>query len=226
MQMWARFSFSICQLPLKNWNQMNDNNRMVFIVDDDDAVRESLGFLMKSIGIEARGFSSAPEFLEFYNDGIVGCLVLDIRMPGMSGLELQDRLNEMNAILPIIFITGHGDVPMAVEALKKGALDFIQKPFRDQDLIDRINHALDRDHDSRNMLSQKREILDRIDELTSREKEVMELVVQGSPNKIIAADLDVSQRTVEIHRSRVMEKMQARSLAQLVRMTITASTDL
>jgi len=205
---------------------MNDNSRTVFIVDDDDAVRESLSFLMKSIGIEARGFSSAPEFLEFYNDGIVGCLVLDIRMPGMSGLELQDRLNEMNAILPIIFITGHGDVPMAVEALKKGALDFIQKPFRDQDLIDRINHALDQDHDSRNILSQKREILDRIDELTSREKEVMDLVVQGSPNKIIAADLDVSQRTVEIHRSRVMEKMQARSLAQLVRMTITASTDL
>ena len=119
---------------------MNDNKRMVFIVDDDDPLRESLSFLMKSIGIEARGFSSAPEFLEFYNDGIVGCLVLDIRMPGMSGLELQDRLNEMNAILPIIFITGHGDVPMAVEAMKKGALDFIQKPFRDQDLIDRINH--------------------------------------------------------------------------------------
>ena len=205
---------------------MNDNNRMVFIVDDDDAVRESLGFLMKSIGIESRGFSSATEFLEFYSDEIVGCLVLDIRMPGMSGLELQDRLNEINAILPIIFITGHGDVPMAVEALKKGALDFIQKPFRDQDLIDRINHALDQDHDSRSILSQKREILDRIDELTSREKEVMDLVVQGSPNKIIAADLDVSQRTVEIHRSRVMEKMQARSLAQLVRMTITASTDL
>jgi FixJ family two-component response regulator len=204
---------------------MNDNNRMVFIVDDDDAVRESLGFLMKSIGIESRGFSSATEFLEFYDDEIVGCLVLDIRMPGMSGLELQDRLNEINAILPIIFITGHGDVPMAVEALKKGALDFIQKPFRDQDLIDRINHALDQDHDSRSILSQKREILDRIDELTSREKEVMDLVVQGSPNKIIAADLDVSQRTVEIHRSRVMEKMQARSLAQLVRMTITASTD-
>ena len=205
---------------------MKNNNRMVFIVDDDDAVRESLGFLMKSIGIESRGFSSATEFLEFYDDEIVGCLVLDIRMPGMSGLELQDRLNEINAILPIIFITGHGDVPMAVQALKKGALDFIQKPFRDQDLIDRINHALDQDHDSRNMLSQKREILDRIDELTSREKEVMDLVVQGSPNKIIAADLDVSQRTVEIHRSRVMEKMQARSLAQLVRMTITASTDL
>jgi len=204
---------------------MNDNSRTVFIVDDDDAVRESLGFLMKSIGIESRGFSSATEFLEFYNDGIVGCLVLDIRMPGMSGLELQDRLNEINAILPIIFITGHGDVPMAVEALKKGALDFIQKPFRDQDLIDRINHALDQDHDSRSILSQKREILDRIDELTSREKEVMDLVVQGSPNKIIAADLDVSQRTVEIHRSRVMEKMQARSLAQLVRMSITASTD-
>lgn len=203
---------------------MGDNNRIVFIVDDDDAVRDSLSFLMKSIGIESRGFASATEFLEFYNDNIAGCLVLDIRMPGMSGLELQDRLNEINAILPIIFITGHGDVPMAVEALKKGALDFIQKPFRDQDLIDRINHALDQDHDSRNILSEKREILDRMDQLTNREKEVMELVVQGNPNKIIAADLDVSQRTVEIHRARVMEKMRARSLAQLVRMAITAGS--
>ncbi len=204
---------------------MGDNNRIVFIVDDDDAVRDSLSFLMKSIGIESRGFASATEFLEFYDDNIAGCLVLDIRMPGMSGLELQDRLNEINAILPIIFITGHGDVPMAVEALKKGALDFIQKPFRDQDLIDRINHALDQDHDSRNILSEKREILDHMDQLTNREKEVMELVVQGNPNKIIAADLDVSQRTVEIHRARVMEKMRARSLAQLVRMSITANSD-
>ena len=205
---------------------MSDNNRMVFIVDDDDAVRDSLSFLMKSIGIESRGFASATEFLEFYDNKIAGCLVLDIRMPGMSGLELQDQLNEINAILPIIFITGHGDVPMAVEALKKGALDFIQKPFRDQDLIDRINHALDQDHDSRNILSEKREILDRMDQLTNREKEVMELVVQGNPNKIIAADLDVSQRTVEIHRARVMEKMRARSLAQLVRMSITVNSDL
>ncbi len=204
---------------------MGDNNRIVFIVDDDDAVRDSLSFLMKSIGIESRSFASATEFLEFYDDNIAGCLVLDIRMPGMSGLELQDRLNEINAILPIIFITGHGDVPMAVEALKKGALDFIQKPFRDQDLIDRINHALDQDHDSRNILSEKREILDHMDQLTNREKEVMELVVQGNPNKIIAADLDVSQRTVEIHRARVMEKMRARSLAQLVRMSITANSD-
>jgi len=204
---------------------MTDYNRVVYIVDDDDAVRNSLGFLMKSIGIESHGFSSAPEFLDYYDEGVTGCLVLDIRMPGMSGLELQDRLIEMHAILPIIFITGHGDVPMAVEALKKGALDFIQKPFRDQDLIDCINHALDADIDSRNILSERRGILDRIEKLTSRETEVMGLVVLGKPNKIIAADLDVSQRTVEIHRARVMEKMQARSLAQLVRMTITADKE-
>ncbi len=204
---------------------MSDSNRAVFIVDDDDAVRDSLGFLMKSIGIESRGFTSAIDFLEFYDEKVAGCLVLDIRMPGMSGLELQDRLNEMNAILPIIFITGHGDVPMAVEALKKGAVDFIQKPFRDQDLIDRINHALEQDHDSRNMMTERRHILDRIDGLTSREKEVMNLVVQGKPNKIIAADLNVSQRTVEIHRARVMEKMEASSLAHLVRMAITAAAD-
>ncbi len=204
---------------------MSDSNRTVLIVDDDDAVRDSLGFLMKSIGIESRGFASAIDFLEFYDEKVAGCLVLDIRMPGMSGLELQDRLNEMNAILPIIFITGHGDVPMAVEALKKGAVDFIQKPFRDQDLIDRINHALEQDHDSRSMMMERRHILDRIDGLTSREKEVMNLVVQGKPNKIIAADLNVSQRTVEIHRARVMEKMEASSLAHLVRMAITAAND-
>ena len=204
---------------------MSDSNRAVFIVDDDDAVRDSLGFLMKSIGIESRGFTSAIDFLEFYDEKVAGCLVLDIRMPGMSGLELQDRLNEMNAILPIIFITGHGDVPMAVEALKKGAVDFIQKPFRDQDLIDRINHALEQDHDSRNMMTERRHILDRIDGLTSREKEVMNLVVQGKPNTIIAADLNVSQRTVEIHRARVMVKMEASSLAHLVRMAITAAAD-
>jgi FixJ family two-component response regulator len=204
---------------------MSDSNRTVLIVDDDDAVRDSLGFLMKSIGIESRGFASAIDFLEFYDEKVAGCLVLDIRMPGMSGLELQDRLNEMNAILPIIFITGHGDVPMAVEALKKGAVDFIQKPFRDQDLIDRINHALEQDHDSRSMMMERRHILDRIDGLTSREKEVMDLVVQGKPNKIIAADLNVSQRTVEIHRARVMEKMEASSLAHLVRMAITAAND-
>ena len=199
---------------------------VVFVVDDEPVILDSLRALLKAANWDVRTYASAKEFLDHYDGSDPACLVLDVRMPGMSGLELQDHLEKQGIDLPIIFITGHGDVPMAVEALKKGALDFIQKPFRDQDLIDRINHALDQDHDSRNILSEKREILDRMDQLTNREKEVMELVVQGNPNKIIAADLDVSQRTVEIHRARVMEKMRARSLAQLVRMSITANSDL
>jgi FixJ family two-component response regulator len=148
--------------------------------------------------------------------------VLDIRMPGMSGLELQVKLNERHSILPIIFITGHGDVPMAVEAMQAGAVDFIQKPFRDQDLIDRINRALEKDREMRSQLRERDEIRRRMSQLTPREREVLELVTQGKANKVIAGDLNVSQRTVEIHRARVMEKMGANSLAHLVRMVIEA----
>jgi len=192
----------------------------VFIVDDDEGVRESLGFLMKSVGLNFSAFASAQQFLDAYDLNIPGCLVLDIRMPGMSGLELQGKLKERQAILPIIFITGHGDVPMAVEAMQNGAVDFIQKPFRDQELLDRINEAMEQDSTNRQGLLQKHDIAARMETLTQREHEVMDLVAAGRANKVIAGDLGVSQRTVEIHRARVMEKMQARSLADLVRMVM------
>jgi FixJ family two-component response regulator len=197
---------------------MTDYSPTVFLVDDDEAVRDSLGLLMKSVALTSRSFASAGEFLAAYDPDCPGCLVLDIRMPGMSGMELQQKLIEMRAILPIIFITGHGDIPMAVEAMQRGAVDFIPKPFRDHELLDRINKALEDDQKNRGTLLEQEEVEKRMEELTPREKQVMELVVQGKANKVIAGDLDVSQRTVEIHRSRVMEKMKARSLAQLVRM--------
>lgn len=192
----------------------------VFIVDDDEPVRDSLKMLMRSVGLSAETFSGAAEFLEAYDPDRPGCLVLDIRMPGMSGMELQEKLNEIHAILPIIFITGHGDVPMAVKAIQYGAADFIQKPFRDQDLLDRINKAIEQDASNRSQLLETRDIEERLSNLTPREKEVLELIVDGRPNKVIAADLEVSQRTVEIHRARVMDKMRASSLAHLVRMVM------
>jgi two-component system response regulator FixJ len=201
---------------------MKEKPATVFVVDDDDAVRTSLRLLLKSVGLPVETFGSAQEFLELFDADRAGCLVLDIRMPGMSGLELQQRLNEMHAIMPIVFITGHGDVPMAVEAMQYGAVDFIQKPFRDQDLIDRINQALEKDRDNRAGLKERDAIRRRMQQLTPREREVLELVTRGRANKVIAADLNVSQRTVEIHRARAMEKMGASSLAHLVRMVIEA----
>ncbi len=195
---------------------------IVFIVDDDDAVRESLEFLMKSIDQPAESFASAQEFLDAYDQDKPGCLLLDIRMPGMSGLELQEKLDEMHAVIPVIFITGHGDVPMAVNAIKAGAADFIQKPFRDQELIDRIKEVLEDDAENRADRLEKSEVIKRMETLTERENEVMEQVVAGKANKVVAIDLNVSQRTVEIHRANVMEKMKAKSLAQLVRLVMKA----
>lgn len=189
----------------------------VFIIDDDEAVRDSLKMLMKSVGQTVEAFFSPAEFLEVYDENRPGCIVLDIRMPGMSGLELQSKLNEMHCILLIIFITGHGDVPMAVQAIKDGAMNFIQKPFRDQELLDLINDALKLDAQQRRELLEHKEILRRLSTLTDREREVLHHVVEGKANKVIAADINLSQRTVEIHRSRVMEKMGTKSLAHLVR---------
>jgi FixJ family two-component response regulator len=193
---------------------------MVFIVDDDSGVRSSIRVLMKSIGLAATPFASAREFLEAYNPHQPGCLVLDIRMPGMSGLELQEALNDKGAVIPVIFITGHGDIPMAVEAMRQGAFDFLQKPFRDQDLIDRIQKALDQDKETRESLKEHSRIRARIASLTPREKEVLDLLTTGKANKSMAQDLGLSQRTVEIHRAHVMEKMGAKSVAQLVRMVM------
>ncbi|HUI61168.1 MAG TPA: response regulator transcription factor [Steroidobacteraceae bacterium] len=192
----------------------------VFIVDDDEAVRNSLRLLVRSVGLAATTFGSAQEFLGAYNPADPGCLVLDVRMPGLSGIELQQQLNLRGAVIPVIFITGHGDIPMAVEAMRQGAFDFLQKPFRDQELIDRIQRALEKDRSNRAALLERGRIRERRDSLTPREREILELVTSGKPNKIMAADLGLSQRTVEIHRARVMEKMGATSLAQLVRMML------
>jgi two-component system, LuxR family, response regulator FixJ len=199
---------------------MKERAPVVFIVDDDEAVRSSLRLLLKSVGLVPAAMGSAREFLQKYEPTQPGCLVLDVRMPEMSGLELQEQLNLLGAVIPVIFITGHGDVPMAVEAMQAGAFDFLQKPFRDQDLIDRIQRALEKDRANRTVLDERAAIRQRLESLTPREREVLDMVASGKPNKVMASDLGVSQRTVEIHRSRVMEKMGATSLAQLVRMVM------
>lgn len=197
---------------------MKERQPTVFIVDDDDGVRSSLRILLKSVGIATSPLASAREFLEQYHVSQPGCMLLDIRMPGMSGLELQTELNRRGAMIPVIFITGHGDVPMAVEAMQHGAFDFLQKPFRDQDLLDRVQKALARDAENRSAIRQHERIRVRVKTLTPREKEVLDLLTQGKQNKMMANDLGLSQRTVEIHRAHVMEKMEAKSVAQLVRM--------
>jgi two-component system, LuxR family, response regulator FixJ len=197
---------------------LKERSPVVFIVDDDEAVRSSLRLLLKSVGLVPSALACAREFLDKYDAAQPGCLVLDVRMPEMSGLELQEQLNLQGAVLPVIFITGHGDVPMAVEAMQAGACDFLQKPFRDQDLIDRIQRALEKDRTNRVALNERTLIRERLESLTPREREVLAMVTSGKANKVMAADLGVSQRTVEIHRARVMEKMSAASLAQLVRM--------
>lgn len=192
----------------------------VYIVDDDEAVRESLALLLDSMDQNCQSFNSAGDFLYAYSGDMTGCLVLDIRMPGMNGLELQKQLNVQGSILPIIFVTGHGDVPMAVEAMQHGAVDFIQKPYREQDLLDKINMAIALDENNRDALEHRHKIIEKLSALTPREKEVMEMMVNGNANKVIAIDLGISQRTVEIHRARVMEKMETNSLAHLVKMVV------
>jgi two-component system response regulator FixJ len=197
---------------------MKDLPQTVFVVDDDDAVRDSLRMLLKSAGVHAEACASAQEFLSSYDPSQPGCLVLDVRMPGMSGLEMQHELNMRGLTMPVIFITGHGDIPMAVEAMQHGAFDFLQKPFRDQELLDRVQRALVRDMDNRARLRHTDRIRERLASLSPREREVLDLVTQGKANKMVAGDLGVSQRTVEIHRAHVMQKMEAGSLAELVRM--------
>ena len=196
----------------------------VYVVDDDRAVRHAMELLMRSVGLHYRIFSSGGEFLDALPDQPAGCAVLDIRMPGIGGLDIQEKLVERGIDMPVIFVTGYGDIPMAVHAMQQGAFDFIEKPFRDQELLDRINDALQKD-DSRRARSQEIEqLVSRSERLTQREREVMQLVVAGKQNKLIAHELDVSQRTVEIHRARVMEKMEAKSLAELVRMQLEMSS--
>jgi FixJ family two-component response regulator len=197
-----------------------DETQTVFIVDDDLAIRHAMTLLMRSIGLRSEAYATANDFLERFDNRNAGCLVLDIRMPGLSGLELQQRLLELGVSIPIIFITGHADVPMAVEAMQKGAFAFIQKPFRDQELLGSISEAMISGGRERRKRETRSVVEARVQTLTPREREVMDLVVAGKPNKVIAFELGVSQRTVEVHRARVMEKMQARSLADLVRMDL------
>jgi len=194
---------------------------IVYVVDDDDSMRRALSLLLSTVGYETAAFARPGEFLSFLKPDDPGCLVLDIRMPEMSGLEVQLQLNKMGCMLPIIFVTGHGDVPMAVQAMKAGAFEFIQKPFRDQDLLDKINDALRHDAENRKNVARRAEVLRRLESLTPRERQVMDLVVEGGANKVIAIDLGLSERTVEIHRAKVMEKMGARSVAHLVKLHMT-----
>lgn len=193
---------------------------IVFVVDDEEAVRDSVGLLLRSVGIASRAFPDAPSFLAEYRPEQRGCLIVDIRMPRMSGLELQQELNRRGWAIPTLFITGHGDVPMAVEAMRAGAVDFLQKPFKDDDLIRRVQKALEQDERLREQLSGLEQIRARHDSLTPREREIAARLVAGDANKVIAIDLGLSERTVEVHRAHIMQKMEARGLAQLVQLLL------
>lgn len=198
--------------------------QLAFIIDDDEAVRDSMAMLLESENIRHCCLASADEFLQLYDGSQRGCLVLDIRMPGTSGIELQSRLKALQATLPVIFISGHGDVPMAVEAMRQGAIDFIRKPVRESELLTRIREAFDHESGFRDKklgrdLQQKR-----LTSLTPREQEIFELVASGKANKAIAADLAISERTVEVHRAQVMKKLQVKTLAELVRIHINLET--
>lgn len=199
------------------------DSTVIYVVDDDEGMRRALTTLLATIGHRVSPFGLPSEFLAKHDPSQHGCVVLDMRMPEMSGLEVQKQLNKAGSMLPVIFITGHGDVPMAVQAMKEGAFDFIQKPFRDQELVDRINHALQQDAENRKTVLQKADLQKKFDSLTPREHQVLDLVVDGRANKVIAIDLNLSERTVEIHRSNVMEKMGARSVAHVVKMALAVS---
>jgi FixJ family two-component response regulator len=191
---------------------------VVFVVDDDSSVREAIKSLIRSVGLSVETFETAQEFLRSKRPDAPGCVVLDVRLPGLSGLDLQRELAAHGISIPVIFITGHGDIPMSVRAMKAGALEFLTKPFRDQDLLDAIQQALERDRAARQQRTETAELRERSDSLTAREREVMSLVVSGLLNKQIAGELGTSEVTVKIHRSQVMKKMGAGSLAELVRM--------
>ena len=197
------------------------NDQTVFVVDDDPALRDALSLLMQSVRQPVETFDSAQGFLDAFDTSRRGCLVLDIRMPGISGLDLQARLADMGSTLPVIIITGHGDVPMAVRALKDGAMDFLEKPFNDQVLLDCVKRALELNARQSDQAERRSTIEGRLAQLTPRERQVLELVVNGRSNKEMAAELGVSQKTIEAHRAKVMEKTQARSLSELMRMILT-----
>lgn len=199
---------------------MNKEKQIVYIIDDDEAVRDALGMLLDSVGIHFQGFTDGLKFLENFDHSLRGCAIVDIRMPGMNGLELQKKLKQKESTLPLIFITGHGDIPMAVEAIRNGALDFMRKPIREQDLLDRIQEALDMEETKHSTYVHLQKQKKALETLTKREHQVFDMVAVGAANKVIAMDLSISERTVEVHRSQVMKKLHARSLADLVKIKI------
>jgi FixJ family two-component response regulator len=198
---------------------VKDGDAIVFVVDDDSSIREAIKSLISLVGLRVETFASAQEFLQYERPDLPGCVVLDVELPGLSGLDLQQELAAHGIKLPIIFITGYGDIPMSVRAMKAGATEFLTKPFRDQDLLDAIHQAVEHDRAARQHSREIADLRDRFEALTSREREVMSLVVAGWLNKQIGFELQISEITVKIHRGRVMAKMGAQSLAELVRMT-------
>jgi FixJ family two-component response regulator len=198
---------------------MTEPSAIVFVVDDDDSVRESLGGLIRSAGLSVETFASAQQFWDRPRANAPSCLVLDVHLPGLSGFDLQKRMSEGAIEIPIIFITGRGDIPMSVRAMKAGAVEFLTKPFSDHDLLDAIRQAIERDRTARLRQAEIAELRGRYESLTPREREVMELVVSGLLNKQVAAELGINEGTVKVHRGQVMQKMQAASLADLVRMS-------
>ena len=196
------------------------SDKAVFVVDDDAAVRQGLGFMLRAAGYSVEAFPSAGSFLDGYDPRLRGCLLLDIRMPQMTGLELQQQLNVRGWRIPVIFITGHGTVPLAIAAMKAGAFDFIEKPLREDALLESIERALQWNNRAYEERLERATLQVRTAQLTPREREVFELVAEGEPNKAIARHLGISFRTVELHRARIIEKLQARSLSDLIRMAI------